>query len=64
MILKAIIPIGAARKTGLSLPVIIAISYILVYTFRNINVFFVPVSLLIFKNSYKREFLPRLISLV
>jgi hypothetical protein len=64
MILKAVIPIGAARKTGLPLPAIIIISCILVYTFRNINIFLVPVSLLIFRNSYKRKLFPGLILLV
>jgi hypothetical protein len=64
MILKAIILVGAARKTRLPLPIIIIISCIFVYTFRNINVFLVPVSLLIFKNSYRRELLLGLILLV
>jgi hypothetical protein len=64
MILKAAIPVRAARKTGLPLPVIIAISCILAYTFRNINIFFVPVSLSIFRNNYKRELLLGLISLI
>jgi hypothetical protein len=53
MILKAAIPVRAARKTGLPFPTIIVISCIFVYTFRNINIFPVPVSLLIFRNSYK-----------
>jgi hypothetical protein len=64
MILKAVILIRAARKTRLPLLIIIAISCIFVYTFRNINVFLVPVSLLIFRNSYRREFFFRLISLI
>jgi hypothetical protein len=64
MILKAVILVGAARKTRLPLLIIIIISCIFVYTFRNINVFLVPVSLLIFKNSYKRELLLGLILLV
>jgi hypothetical protein len=64
MILKAVILVKAARKTGLPLPAIIAISCILVYTFRNINIFFVLVFLLIFRNNYKKEFLFRLILLI
>jgi hypothetical protein len=64
MILKAVIPVKAARKTGLLLPAVIAISCILAYTFRNINIFLIPVSLLIFRNSYKGELLLGLISLV
>jgi hypothetical protein len=64
MILKAAIPVGAARKIGLPFPAVIAISCILVYIFRNINVFLVPFFLSIFRNSYKGELLPRLISLV
>jgi hypothetical protein len=64
MILKAAIPVRAARKTGLFFPAIIIISCIFIYAFRNINVFLVPVSLSIFRNSYKGELLPRLISLV
>jgi hypothetical protein len=64
IILKAAILIRAARKIGLPLPVIIAISCILVYTFRNINVFLILVSLSIFRNNYKRELLLGLILLV
>jgi hypothetical protein len=64
MILKAAIPVGAARKTGLPLPAVIVISCILAYTFRNMNIFLVPVSLLIFRNNYKKELLLGLISLV
>jgi hypothetical protein len=64
MILKAIIPVGTARKIGLPFPTIIIISCILVYIFRNINIFFVLVFLLIFRNNYKKELLFRLISLV
>jgi hypothetical protein len=64
MILKAAIPVGAVRKIGLPFPAIIIISCILIYTFRNINVFLIPVSLLIFRNNYKREFLPGLILLI
>jgi hypothetical protein len=64
MILKAVIPVGAARKTGLLFPIIIVISCIFVYTFRNINIFLVLVFLLIFKNNYKKELFLRLILLV
>jgi hypothetical protein len=64
MILKAAIPVRAARKTGLPFPAIIAISCILAYAFRNMNVFLVPVSLSIFRNSYKGELFFGLISLV
>jgi hypothetical protein len=64
IILKAIIFIRAAQKTRLPLPIIIIISCILVYIFRNINIFLVLVSLSIFRNSYKKELLPRLILLV
>jgi hypothetical protein len=64
MILKAVIPVRAARKTRLPLPAIIAISCILAYTFRNINVFLVLVSLLIFRNNYKGKLFPGLILLV
>jgi hypothetical protein len=64
IILKTIIFIGAARKTRLLFPTVIIISCILVYIFRNINIFFILVFLLIFRNNYKKEFFPRLISLV
>jgi hypothetical protein len=64
MILKAAIPIGAVRKIKLLLPAIIAIFCILAYTFRNINVFLVLVSLLIFRNNYRRKLFFRLISLI
>jgi hypothetical protein len=64
IILKAVIPVKTVRKTGLPFPVIIIISYILVYIFRNINIFFVPVSLLIFRNNYKGELFLGLILLV
>jgi hypothetical protein len=64
MILKAVIPVKTAQKTGLLFPTIIAISCILVYTFRSINVFLVLVSLSIFRNNYKGELFLRLILLV
>jgi hypothetical protein len=64
MILKAAIPVRTARKTGLPFLVIIIIFCILVYIFRNINIFFVLVFLLIFRNNYRRELFPGLISLV
>jgi hypothetical protein len=64
MILKAAIPVRAARKTGFDLPAAIAISCTLAYAFRRVNVFPVPASLSTFRRSYGGNLPPRLISLV
>jgi hypothetical protein len=64
MILKAAMPIGAARKTGLPFPAAVAISYILAHIFRIVKVFLVSATPSTFRRSYGGRLLPRLISVV
>jgi hypothetical protein len=64
IILKAAMPVGAARKTGLPFPAAVAISCILAHVFRSVKVFPVPATPSTFRRSCRGRLLFGLISLV